>query len=56
MATPHVTGAAALIASRGITDPAQIRATLIAEATVDAVSNVPSGTVNRLLFTDPQAA
>lgn len=54
MATPHVAGAAALVASRGITSPAQIRSTLIAEATAGVVNGVPSGTPNRLLFTSPQ--
>lgn len=53
MACPHVAGAAALIASRGITSPAEIRDTLIAESTENALSGVPSGTVNRLLFTNP---
>lgn len=48
MASPHVAGAAALMAS-GKT-PAEIEAAIVESATTDALSNVPSETVNLLLY------
>lgn len=52
MATPHVTGAAALYleANPGAT-PAQVRDGLVAIGTSGVISGVPSGTVNLLLYT-----
>lgn len=54
MATPHVAGVAALIvaASPGIT-PANVAATMMANATPNAVANVGTGSPNRLLYTPP---
>jgi aqualysin 1 len=51
MATPHVTGAAALYleANPGAT-PAQVSAALASGATPGVISGVPSGTVNLLLY------
>jgi len=51
MATPHVTGAAALIvaANPGIT-PANVAATMMANATPGVVANPGTGSPNRLLY------
>jgi subtilisin family serine protease len=52
MATPHVTGGAALIASAnpGFT-PQQVRDTMISNATTGVVGSPGTGSPNRLLFT-----
>ncbi|HEY8471814.1 MAG TPA: S8 family serine peptidase [Natronosporangium sp.] len=53
MASPHVAGAAALIASANPTwTPAQIRDKLVADATQNVVTNPGTGSPNRLLFVD----
>ncbi|MFJ4687235.1 S8 family serine peptidase [Streptomyces sp. NPDC088789] len=53
MAAPHVTGAAALYASRyDDAGPDRISAFLTATATRDVLTGVPDGTPNRLLYTD----
>ena len=53
MATPHVTGAAALIlsATPGAT-PAQVWSTMLANATAGKVTSPGTGSPNRLLFED----
>jgi PKD repeat protein len=52
MATPHVTGVAALVlAANPTATPAQVSAAIVGNATVDAIMNVPAGTANRYLFT-----
>jgi subtilisin family serine protease len=52
MATPHVTGAAALYLEANPTaTPAQVQSGLIAVASTGKITGVPSGTANRLLFT-----
>jgi len=52
MATPHVTGAAALYLSANPTaTPAEVALALSTNATPDAISSVPAGTVNLLLYT-----
>ncbi|MFY1635770.1 S8 family peptidase [Solwaraspora sp. WMMB335] len=51
MATPHVVGAAALVASANPSwTPQQVRDYLYDNATVDAVGNPGSGSPNRLLY------
>jgi subtilisin family serine protease len=51
MATPHVVGAAALVASANPTyTPAQVRDTLVNSATPNVVGSPGSGSPNRLLF------
>ena len=51
MATPHVTGAAALLlASNPTWTPQQVRDALVANATQNVISNPGTGTPNRLLF------
>jgi subtilisin family serine protease len=54
MATPHVTGAAALVlaVNPGYT-PAQVAAALVADATAGVVTNPGSGSPNLLLYTAP---
>jgi Subtilisin-like serine proteases len=55
MATPHVTGAAALYleAHPGAT-PSEVSAALLAGTTSNVITGLPGGTANRLLFTgDP---
>ena len=52
MATPHVTGAAALYLSANPTaTPAEVASALTSNATQGAISSVPAGTVNLLLYT-----
>jgi subtilisin family serine protease/subtilisin-like proprotein convertase family protein len=53
MATPHVVGAAALLlaADPGLT-PAQITDALLSNATSGALSGIPDGTPNKLLYVD----
>ncbi|MCX5068436.1 S8 family serine peptidase [Micromonospora lupini] len=51
MATPHVVGAAALVASANPSwTPAQVRNELVANATPNVVSNAGSGSPNLLLY------
>lgn len=53
MASPHVAGVAALVASANPTwTPAQVRNELVADATPNVVSNPGSGSPNLLLFVD----
>ena len=53
MASPHVAGAAALVASQNPTwTPAQVAAKLVADATPNVVTNPGSGSPNRLLYVD----
>ncbi|MBL0885297.1 S8 family peptidase [Myceligenerans sp. I2] len=56
MATPHVTGAAALVAAAnpGFT-PQQVRDQLVADATTGAVSNPGSGSPDALLYVGDEA-
>jgi subtilisin family serine protease len=52
MATPHVTGAAALyLEGNPGASPDAVAAALIGSATAGTLTGVPTGTVNRLLFT-----
>src|SRR5690242_12427764 len=52
MATPHVTGAAALVlAGSPSATPADVASTLVANATSGVVGNPGTGSPNRLLFT-----
>jgi subtilisin family serine protease len=52
MATPHVTGAAAAYLSTDpAATPAQVASALTSNATPDAISGVPNGTPNLLLYT-----
>jgi subtilisin family serine protease len=54
MATPHVTGAAALYLSANPTaSPADVSAALTAAATPDKITNASPGTANKLLYTGP---
>lgn len=53
MACPHAAGAAAILASEGITDPQAIYDQLNAQATVGVIGDV-QGSPNRFLFTNPQ--
>lgn len=57
MATPHVCGAAALVLEANPAySPAEVAGVLTSTASVGSVSLVPSGTVNRLLYTAAAAA
>ncbi len=52
MATPHVAGAAALyLAANPTATPAAVQTALTAAATLNKITGVPTGTVNKLLFT-----
>jgi subtilisin family serine protease len=52
MATPHVTGAAALyLAGHPGATPAQVHAAIVSNATTGVVTNPGSGSPNRLLYT-----
>jgi subtilisin family serine protease len=52
MATPHVTGAAALYLSTAPNaTPSQVAQALTANATANVLTSVPAGTPNRLLYT-----
>jgi subtilisin family serine protease len=51
MATPHVTGVAArFLQSNPTASPATVRNQIVAQATLNHLSGIPSGTANRLLF------
>jgi subtilisin family serine protease len=51
MATPHVTGAAALVlAAHPTATPAQVRDALVAASTRDKIGSVGAGSPNRLLY------
>lgn len=51
MASPHVTGAAALVLETNPSaSPATVASTLVSNATPNVITGVPSGTPNRLLF------
>jgi aqualysin 1 len=51
MAAPHVAGVAArILQSNPGASPASVRNTIVNSATMNALSNIPSGTANRLLF------
>lgn len=57
MATPHVTGAAALyLETNPAATPASVASALIANATTGVVKSAGSGTPNRLLYTGTEAA
>lgn len=52
MAAPHVAGAAALYLSANLSaTPAQVASALIGNATQGAITSLPAGTVNLLLYT-----
>jgi subtilisin family serine protease len=51
MATPHVSGAAALLLQSGYLTPAQVVSSITSNARVSVISGVPSGTANKFLFT-----
>jgi subtilisin family serine protease len=52
MATPHVTGAAALyLAGHPGATPAEVHAAIVSNATAGVVTNPGSGSPNRLLYT-----
>ena len=51
MASPHAAGAAALYLEANPTAlPASVAAALVANATADVITSLPSGTVNKLLY------
>jgi aqualysin 1 len=51
MATPHVAGVAArFLQNTPTASPAAVRNELVAQATLNHLSGIPSGTANRLLF------
>ncbi len=53
MATPHVVGAAALVlAADPAMTPAQVTDSLLSDATNGALSGIPDGTPNKLLYVD----
>ena len=57
MATPHVTGAAALyLETHPTATPAAVAAALVSNATAGVVKSPGSGTPNRLLYTGSEAA
>jgi subtilisin family serine protease len=52
MATPHVTGACALyLEANPSATPAEVAAGLVAASTANTITSVPSGTVNKFLYT-----
>lgn len=53
MATPHVAGAAALVASGGVTDPQVIADALVAAASPNKINGNVGATPNLLLYTSP---
>lgn len=56
IAAPFVTGVAALMLQQYPTStPAVVMQTIISQVTLDAMSNVPAGTANRLLFSSLNA-
>ena len=56
MASPHVAGAAALyLEAHPAASPAEVSAAILAGATQNVVTGLPSGTANRLLFTGDSA-
>lgn len=50
MASPHVAGVAALLLDQSNLSVSQVKSTLTANATSGAISGIPSGTVNLLLY------
>jgi subtilisin family serine protease len=50
MATPHVAGVVARALQGSGLSPAQVRDQIVSQATLNALSGIPSGTANRLLF------
>ena len=51
MASPHVAGVAArILQSSPGASPATVRNTIVNNATTNALSGIPTGTSNRLLF------
>jgi subtilisin family serine protease len=51
MATPHVTGVAALyLEANPAATPASVQSALVSNASLNKISGVPSGTANRLLY------
>ena len=56
MATPHVAGAAALyLEANSTATPAAVSSALVANATGNVISGLPSGTANKLLYSLPGA-
>jgi subtilisin family serine protease len=53
MASPHVAGVVALMLSTGYRLPTQVASELIAASSSAVVGAVPTGTVNKLLFSSP---
>lgn len=51
MATPHVSGAVALLLQDSYKTPAQVTAALLANSVSNTISGVPAGTVNKFLAT-----
>jgi serine protease len=57
MASPHVAGAAAVyLSAHPSATPAEVTSALIASATTNVLTSVPSGTANRLVYVDPSGA
>jgi subtilisin family serine protease len=53
MAAPHVAGVAAVLLASGLQQPNIVSLALTDSATKDAVSSMPAGTVNSLLYANP---
>nr|MSZ50945.1 S8 family serine peptidase [Actinomycetota bacterium] len=53
MASPHVTGAAAIYIGQTGASPSQVASYLISESTKDVVTGLKPNTVNRLLYVSP---